>query len=465
MGFRDSLAAFARGMVPGSDATSSFSIESTKQSPAFSGGSGFGLLDGFFPNQHIAKRGTREVLTSYERAPWINGNVGKLADDIAGLTWRVFVRRNANGKAVRDVNLQLGNFQARTRAMEELRRRDINKAAGSVDELQEIVNHPLTLLLSLAHTGPEEVEGLPKLDGWQTFFVTQATLDLKDESFWLLEKNNAGRPMSIWVLPPTWITQIPTESQPFWKLSFGSVHQEVPASEIIWFKRPTLLNPYGRGSGTGVALGDEIETDEYAAKHQKAWFYNKSIPALLIGIKGASAPEVKEAKQKWDEDNRGFWRAFRTHFYRGELDVKQLSIDAKKSQLNETRLFQRDIIRQVYRLPPELVGDVSNSNRATISAAEDIHARGNLIPRAELLRRAMQLRLAPLYDDRIIVHYDSPVPSDKVQELAAMKAQPLTPEINEWRRAQGLPPKKEFEGMHAVPSSVQIEPGESDGDE
>jgi hypothetical protein len=227
---------------------------------------------------------------------------------------------------------------------------------------------------------------------------------------------------------------------------------------MIWFKRPSLLNPYGRGSGTGVALGDEIETDEYAAKYNKSWFYNNGIPALLVGIKGASPATLEEAKKKWDEENRGFWRAFRTHFYRGELNVTRLTTSAKDAQMNETRTFEKEVMRQVYRLPPELIVDVKNSNRATIDAAEDIHARGNLIPRGELLRRAIQMRLVPLYDPRLIVHYDSPVPEDQKRKLRAMQAQTATPEINEWRAVQGLEPKPEFEGLHMVPLNAFAQP-------
>ena len=41
----------------------------------------------------------------------------------------------------------------------------------------------------------------------------------------------------------------------------------MPPEDVIVFKDPDPANPYGRGSGIGKALGDELDTDEFAAQH------------------------------------------------------------------------------------------------------------------------------------------------------------------------------------------------------
>ena len=44
------------------------------------------------------------------------------------------------------------------------------------------------------------------------------------------------------------------------------------------------LDPFKRGLGQSEALADEIETDEYAAKFQKRFFFNDATPNLVIGM-------------------------------------------------------------------------------------------------------------------------------------------------------------------------------------
>lgn len=48
------------------------------------------------------------------------------------------------------------------------------------------------------------------------------------------------------------------------------------------------LDPYKRGLGAAESLADEIETDEYAAKFQKKFFYNDATPTTLISMPGSS---------------------------------------------------------------------------------------------------------------------------------------------------------------------------------
>ena len=49
----------------------------------------------------------------------------------------------------------------------------------------------------------------------------------------------------------------------------------------------------------------------------------------------------------------------------------------------ELRSFERDAIIQTFNVPPELVGVIENSNRATIEAALTIMAIQVIVPRLE----------------------------------------------------------------------------------
>lgn len=295
--------------------------------------------------------------------------------------------------------------------------------------------------------------GNPRFNGNTSIMVTQLNLDLPGEVFWLIERNGAGRPFHYWPIPTTWIRELPSAKRPFFTLSFGSLQQDIPIEEMIWFKYPDPGNPYGRGTGTGNALGDELDIDEAAAKYTKSFFTNDATPSLLIGLAGASPEQIKRARNKWDEQHRGFFKSFRTHFFRTKLDVKQLSTPLKDMQLNALRTLERDTIIQNYGVPPEIMGIVTNSNRATIAGARDIMGREVVLPRLEFLKSHLQT-LASEFDDRLILGFESPIPDDREFELQVMKTQPGAFEANEVRTMAGKAPKDELEGVHFIPGNV-----------
>ena len=383
------------------------------------------------------RRGTKELMTAYRRMPWLRAVAGRIADAVAATPWQLFVVEGSNGRAVRNRVLQKADLRIRRQKMAEL------KQQGALREIEE---HPLLDLLDRAN---------PLMTGRTARKVTQLYLDLKGETFWVIERNGAGMPVEYWPIPPHWVVETPEPGRPTFRVNFPSWQGEIPATEIVWLKDPDPENPYGRGAGLAEALGDELDTDEYASKHVKAWFYNRAVPELLIGVENASEEELRAAKAKWEAEHRSFWRAFRTHFYSGKLEVHQLSQSFQDQQLVPLRQFERDTIQQVFGIPPEILGILENSNRATIDSADYLFARWVIVPRLELLRSEMQERLVPEFDDRLILDYVSPVPEDRQFKLEVAKSAPWALKRNEWRALMEMEPDESPSGdVYLVPINL-----------
>lgn len=411
---------------------------------------GMQLLKGIYPSVggDPPARTIKNHLDSYSTMPWLRTCASKVAYGVATAEWKLYVRQSkVDGKlkVVRDFKAQRKTGQ---------KRRDHIKSLRNGGELREIEDHPLLDFLN---------EGNTMFKGFSVKKLTQVSLDLVGEAFLIKERNPLGAPVRSWPLPAHWVVDMPTPANRFYRVSFRSFQGDIPDTEVLHLRDPNPTHPYGRGSGIAQSLSDELETDEYASKHLKAFFYNRARPDFIVYPKadgmssGLKREEVLRIEKDWTDKNQGFWRAFRPYFMTREVGIHQFDQNFQQMQLIELLKHERDVIIQVFGFPPELFGILESSNRATIEAAEMLFARWCVEPRLEFLRSELQACLVPEYDERLILDYESPVEEDKEFALKAMQAQPATVRVNEWRELQDLDPIDGPEGeMFLKPGTISV---------
>jgi phage portal protein BeeE len=216
-------------------------------------------------------------------------------------------------------------------------------------------------------------------------------------------------------------------------------------------------------SGKGFTLGDELDTDEYAARFAKNYFYNNTIPAAVIAIEGmpnGDTPAAKRFKEDLKKNHGGPDNAGNVLVTGGKTTISRLDTDFQKMDLAALRKGARDFIRMNFRVPPEIVGDLTSSNKATAWAAHDALAKNCIVPRAEFLRSEFQLRLMPrVGQEGDFLDYESPVPADQEQQLRVMGTFPTAFTGNEARALAGMKPRPGLdETLAPMPGQVEAGP-------
>ncbi len=389
--------------------------------------------------------GTTDLLTAYSNMPWLRAIVNKIGKSVGITEWRLYAVTSQGPRSyVKPTRLQrCADHRIRNTMVKDLREK------GKLEEIEE---HPLLDLLY--HPNSE-------LSSIVNFQLIQQYMDLVGEAYWIIERDGLGMPMSLWPLPPSWIRSLPSSNRPTYKISIETFSEiEVPMSEIIKFNDPDPYNPYGRGTGIAKSLGDELETDEFAAKHLKGFFYNRAKPDLIISGDTLSREDTKRLEEKWQQKHRGFWNAYKPHFLSRRVDIKELGQSFENMQLTELRKHERDTCIQVYGVPPEKLGIVNESKRATISAADLFWTKDILLPRVETIRTVIQDQLVPMYDNRLLLDFESPVVQDQELTLKMMQASPWAYSLDEWRTANGYPESGEEIGkMYLMPSNMALVSG------
>jgi hypothetical protein len=370
-------------------------------------------------------RGTQQMLTAYSRSPWVRAVIGKISDAIGSTKWALFAVKNPSGKFVKMSALQSKGIKVKDYSL------------GNIDlpdgyEVTPILDHPFLRLLNTAN---------PLFPGSVGRSQTQISMELTGEAHWILDPEwQGGRavPERFWLIPSTWVRAMPYEGEPYWDIKTPSWEGKLPTPAIFRFATPDPVNPYGRGSAHMRAFGDEIDTDEYAAQYTKNWFLNNARPDLLITSEGLSKPDTERLELSWLQQTQSFRRAHKPFFLPKKVDITTLSPKFSDMEMRPLRSWERDVLVHGTGMPPEILGIIENSNRATIEAADYLMAKYVLVPRLELQRTFMQFLLLPIYDDRLILGYESPVQEDREYQLSVMKENPAAFKVADWKRQAGI---------------------------
>lgn len=389
------------------------------------------------------RKGAADILDMYRKSPALRSVSGHVASTVASVQWRLFAM------PVQELEVQAGmkpvrRFKKADRNFLEApfrERRDLMQRALAEGDMVEIDRHPFLELM-------DKPNALQR--GKTARHVTIVSYDLVGEAGWVLDRSGPGdTPVRFWPVPGHWIVRRPTAEEPSWGINVGRDRWSIPVDSFVLFQDPDPFNPYGVGAGLGLTLADELDTDEGAAKTVNAFFQNSAMPNAIVSVKGANKGVLERMKSEWNNKLQGWAKAYSTHFVNSDLSVARLDTTFKDQGLVEIRKAIRDTCQQIWNVPPEKLGIITNSNRATAEAARAIDAEDVQVPRLEMMRQELQ-RIAAMFDAKLVVDYDSPVPADIEARKTLVPLLPGRFTVDEERAIAGLPPVADGTGSGYV---------------
>lgn len=272
----------------------------------------------------------------------------------------------------------------------------------------EITNHPF--LDFMAHPNP-----LYEMTSSAIWRLHEIYLMLVGESFFLIERDDRGRPVELWNVPPHWVKMTPYLGNPNYSIvSPGGLSMTVPVDDMFIMKQLNPLDPFLRGLGIAESIADEVEIDEYAAKFQKRFFYNDATPPVVFLMPDATDEQRDAFMARWNQKHRGVENSHRAAALSGNVDVKEIgSNDGKNLGFIESRIAMRDAVLEHFGVPREIMGITENSNRSTADAAQYIYAKNVLTSRIRMREEAINAQLLPMFGSDLVWRYDAVIPYDK----------------------------------------------------
>lgn len=278
----------------------------------------------------------------------------------------------------------------------------------------------------------KEIKKHPFLDFWENpnplyeftsnsiWKIQEIYLLLKGEGYFIIERRMDGTPAELWPVPTHWVMETPYINNPFYRVQLSNGNSmQVSVDDMFVMKNLNPIDPFRRGLGQAEAIADEIETDEYAAKFQKKFFYNDATPALLVGMPGSQKSERDRFLEMWKNKFMGVNNSHKVAAVGAEVTVNKLADNMKDLDMVNGRLFIRDSVLEHFGVPREIMGITENSNRATAEAAQYIYAKNVLSPQLSDREKAINKQILPYFGNNLVWKFDDIIPHDKEFEKAA----------------------------------------------
>lgn len=357
------------------------------------------------------------------------------ADAVAQSRLRLFATTSSGQSAVRS--------KRNPRPVSKEMRKDLEsrshliglKNLANADDVVEITQHPFLTLMCQVN---------PLMNQYDLMELTQKFTDNTGDAFWLMELNSLGTPQNFWYLRSQWMKIVPDRELLIKGYMFGRDQnnlQPFEPNEIVHFKRANMKDPLW---GMGVLEPSVRAADRYTSMdtYEQALNENMGVPSLAISYKGKlNKVQRKELKIAWNQEMASVRNAGKVLIGDEDFELKELGMKPREMGFLQGRKWTRLEIADAFGVPLALL-DTESVNRANAESALLQYAKFTIAPALARIEQKINERVMPLYDDRLFVAFDNPVPEDREFQLKADESdlKNFVRSINQVRANRSLDP-------------------------
>jgi len=389
-------------------------------------------------------------------------NLGALIKRVRGWVWTCVSR---NGAAVARVPLRLyvgkpgkGTVRGyRTRSVPRERVRYfhgqniLGKAVANAAEVEEITEHPILDLLRSVN---------PIHNAFDFLELTSISLETGD-AFWLIVKGALETPEELWPLQPQYVDVIADRKRGIGGYKYGTDPQNKKTfkpEEVIHFMRVNLKTVTRGSGGLQAGLG-AIDLNQIGQEYERGLLDNHGVPRVaLMSEHPIGEVPMRRLKREFRRLYQGSGKYGTTGVLAGGVKIERLALSPTDLDLETSQLFTRAEVAAVFDMPLSML-QTENVNRANAETGRRQWMETAIAPRCVRIQDKLNERLVPLYDEKLFLAFDNPVPEDRMARLKEievhLKSGYSTP--NEERGVDGWEPRAG--GDEVVRPAAPVAPG------
>ena len=221
-----------------------------------------------------------------------------------------------------------------------------------------MTGHPLHKILSLRPNG--------EMTAQQYRSTKMLHLALWGNSYSEIERDGAGRPIALWPIAPWRVYVRRINGVLYYDIilvsggivrltQFDVLHERGLATDGI-----VGMSPVRAGcEAIGLGLAAQVSTSKF--------FANDSHPSGILTTQAKLSPDARQAlRNAWEAGHQGLGNHHRVAILDADLKWTSTAIPAADAQLVESQKLNREVIAQMYRMPPHKVGIMERSTNNNI---------------------------------------------------------------------------------------------------
>lgn len=304
--------------------------------------------------------------------------------------------------------------------------------------MEEVAEHPLLDLMKHPNDG---------LTARELQYISAVHLELVGEAYWWMAKDGLGVPREIWPQYPQNMKPIPGKPGEGFITGYiwakGIEEHRYEPDEIVYDRIPNPTNFY-RGMGTLEAVRYTYDEDLMMRQTSLSIFKNRGRIDGYLKFKDITPNdiELRRIRRQWDEIYGGVDNAGMTGALGADVDYVKLSSTMAELEFMAGRRLARDEICAWFGVPRSVLGMSDEINLANAESHERTYQMNTIRPRLEMRAARLTQDLARLYDPKLVIYFDDPVPANmeerRAERESLLKSYETT--INEERLKDALDP-------------------------
>ncbi len=305
-------------------------------------------------------------------------------------------------------------------------------------EYQEIEQHPFWDLWKNIN---------PYMNSYDLLELTMIYLGLTGNGYWYVVKNKLGKPAEIYVLKSSNVRILAGTKEFIGGYQYRTYNGVVNFSpdEIIHFKYP---NPHNEFYGLSPLQAMIYTVAENDLVHQYGYniLKNQAIPGnVFVAEDWVNSDMLQANKEEIRQEYEGVKKAGKTMILKG-IKPTRLGLTPIEMSFIESRKFLMEEILAIYGVPRIKLGSGGTiegaTPRATAEAQDMTFQQETILPKLRMIESKINEKLLPMWDDKLVVEFENPVPKDREFELKEweMYLKNYVMSINEYRQYLGYPP-------------------------
>ena len=336
---------------------------------------------------------------------WVYACANTNATTVASIPLRLYVAKSSKGQKIRTKTRPITSKVRDYLFTDKSFKTRLTKAV----EVEEVLEHPYLDLMQSVNPYMNEFD-----------LIEQWTLyqELTGNCYTLIIYNSLKVPIQLWILPAQWMRILPSKERFVDGYEFVKdpmKKERYEPEEIVHMKYPNPADVhYGKGPLAAAALA--ADAHQGMSSYEYNLLMNNAIPpSALTTEQSLTVDQVKKIKDEWNAQYRGPHNAGKLSILQGGLSVEKYALSPKEMGYLLGRKVNRTEIAAIFGVPMSLltVEDIKSAPVMGMVVGSTAYARRTIRPRCMRIEQKLNEQLLPLYDPKLFVAFDNPVPEDR----------------------------------------------------